>query len=1497
MRIWSVLIISLLAIGASMATAGETNHPNIVLIVADDLGYSDLGCYGGEIATPNLDGLAKDGLRFTQFYNTARCWPSRAAILTGYYAQQIRRDIVPGIPSGTAGVRPPWARLLPALLQQAGYHSYHSGKWHLDGRPLQNGFEHSYSLNDHDRYFYPELHTEDDVPLPAVDKSSGYYATTAIADHAIKYLKEHGTKHSGEPFFAFVAFTSPHFPLQAPPADIAHYHDRYLKGWDVLREERWGRMHSMGIAGSSLSAMEREVGPPYDFPDALKLLGRNEVSRGVPWDTLNQPQRRFQADKMAVHAAMVDRMDREIGRIADQLRSMGAYENTLVMFLSDNGASAEMMVRGDGHNPDAECGTGATFLSIGPGWSSLANTPFRRHKTWVHEGGISTPFIAHWPNGIQGHGELRSAPCHVIDLVPTLLETAGIDRPIGWWRMPVPPLPGKSFTPLLAQDVPLERESLWWQHEGNRALRSGQWKIVAAGAEAPWELYDLSSDRSEAQNLASAQPEKVRALAAEWNRQTQKYYTDALSGLPDAYPGWKHAAWFHLLTTPEGANLPADLTLTNFPVLVRLHSDFFDFSQAKPGGEDIRFTTDAGLPLVYQIDDWQPVKGEASIWVKVPEIKGDRERGLIMKWGKPEATSESSGHAVFGTGNGYLSVWHMSEPVADEVGTLVSTDTGTTPKLGAVGMARHFVEGKGIFGGDRITNYPSGSAPHSTEAWIRMEKPNTTVLGWGNEGGGRGSKIRMQLRSPPHLHIDSDFSDVRGKSRISPGEWTHVAHTYDGTSGKVYINGELDGAASPKLNIKTPARLWIGGWYDNYDFAGDIDEVRISKVTRSAEWIRLEYENQKPLQTLVGPLVQMGTNFSVSPGRISVKEGQEVEVTAEAGQAIKLYWILVRGGRETVVAVDRFRFRFAAGRVTGNESAALKLCAVFPDRVKTLEVPIEIQEGIPDPIVRLSAPGRWDGRSPLVLQPRIENAQALAAAGGTNLHYSWSVSNLAVIQEITPGKLTLSRAQNSGKLVVSVAVDNGARPTVQSVSLDVKEPKSDPWVTRTPAADEKPSDNQFYARDDHNEGTLYWNGVMQEDADSVKLVICAYDHICYTTQVKTGKGLAYRFSAPLKAGMVLYRADLVIEKKGVIRIIQTVTNLICGDAYLLDGQSNAVATDWGEDNPTFSSIWIRTFGSMSGDPEGLKLWGNATHRNGDGEKLQIGYWAMELGRRLVESNQIPVCFINGAVGGTRIDQHQRNPSNPIDRETIYGRLLWRIREARLTHGIRGAFWHQGENDQGADGPTGRFGYETYRQLFIEMAGAWKQDYPNIQHYYIFQIWPKSCAMGIDGSDNRLREVQRRLPEGFSRMSIMSTLGVRPGGECHYPSAGYARIAELVFPQVEKYNYGKISRESISPPDLTRAYYPAGMRDRITLEFDQPVKWDDSVASNFYLDGGKIEFVGGQVSGRKLTLLLPHESTARTITYLDGSKWNPNHLLWGENGIAALTFCEVPIGHE
>jgi len=952
--------------------------------------------------------------------------------------------------------------------------------------------------------------------------------------------------------------------------------------------------------------------------------------------------------------------------------------------------------------------------------------------------------------------------------------------------------------------------------------------------------------------------------------------------------GWKYSGSMYILTTPQGADLPAAASVNGFPLLVRLHKDFFDFSQAKPGGEDIRFSTSTGTPLPYQIEQWDPANGTASIWVRIPAIKGNARQEIKLRWGKADAAGESSGKAVFNESNGYLSVWHMDDPVQDVLAAVTSTDTGTTASAGMIGAARHFPGGKGVFCGDKIATYPSGDSPSTTEAWFRADKPNTTIIGWGKEGG-RGGKVRMQFRSPPHLHIDSDFSDVNGESSLPMSQWIHVVHTYGDGVSRIYVNGRLDGANKTMRNILSPARMWIGGWYNNYDYIGDIDEVRISKVARCPDWIKLQYENQKPLQSLVGLLVQSGSAFSASPGRLTVLEGKQATITAKAGGAQKVYWILKSDGRETVADVDRFTFVFNAGRVVGDKSVTIRFKAICANGIKTQDIPVTIKEAIAEPAFTLKAPASWDGRKAIEVVPRFSNMAQMGAKGAGELKYHWAVSGLAVIKEIAPAKLLLKRAQNSGRMIVTATVDNGGKPTTQSIQVVVKEPPNDAWVHRIPDKDEKPVDNQFYARDDKNEGTLYYNGTLGNAADSVFLKVYADDKVLKTESRKLKADRTYAFSVKLKPGLIKYKVEFGSRSGNSETVLQTATNLVCGDAYLIDGQSNALAVDWGRGELPDTSQWIRSFGSNNGDIG--KGWGDAVRRHGAWE---IGCWGMDLAKLLVERQKIPICIINGARGGTLIEAHQRNPMDHTDEKTIYGRLLHRVREARLTHGIRGIFWHQGENNQGTQGATGRYGWETYEQYFVDMSAAWKENYPNIQHYYTFQIWPNSCSMGGTRNSDKLRELQRTLPRLYSNMSVMSTLGIRPPGPCHFPPAGYAEMARVICPLVQRDNYGKVFAKPITPPDLKRAYYTGGKKDEIVLEFDQPMAWSDALTSQFYLDGKEGKVASGTVSGNVVKLELAATGAAKTITYLIDKKWDLKNLLYGQNGIAALTFCEVPL---
>jgi hypothetical protein len=1015
-------------------------------------------------------------------------------------------------------------------------------------------------------------------------------------------------------------------------------------------------------------------------------------------------------------------------------------------------------------------------------------------------------------------------------------------------------------------------------------------------------------------------------MAARWESMTASHAATA-KARPNAsslFPEWKHSASLFVLTTPDGAHLPDGVTLESFPLLVRLGRDDLDFSQACPHGEDLRFSTPEGQALPFEIESWDADNGSAAIWVLIPQIRGNQRQELRVHWGNPTAKTASSGSHVFNPSHGYIGTWHLGESIQDTTGTLVSENRGTTPMPGVIGTARRFKEGQGVFGGDTSNRYPAGAGPHSSQAWFRADQPNGRILAWGNEHA--QGKVVLHYTSPPQVRLDCYFSgaNVATQNPVPAHQWNHVVHTWEAGESRVYINGILDGVSrTPRapLNLRQPARLWIGGWYDHFDFRGVIDEVRVSNRVRSPDWIRLEYENQKPLQTVVGPIVQPGRDFKValdvttasskgqatsSKGQAPVvlEEGQALGLMAQAGGAQRVWWTRQdAAGAPVVVAVNQFRYRLEAGRVSGDSTVTLTFHAAYPEGIRQQKIPVTIREAIPDPEFSLKAPRRWDGRRPLALKAQLKSTEEdLIAAGASKLKVNWSVEPLATVREIQGHDLILKRALHEGQLTVTATIDNGGTPIRKSVALTVQPPSHDGWVQRSPESAEWPQDNQFYARNDHNMGTLVATGSIQETAEAVVVRLFAQDtsgagigdRLVMQRQERLKTDRSFRFDLPLKPGLIQYRFELVRLHEGRETRVHSATNIACGDAYLIDGQSNAVATDWGPDKPDFRSNWIRSFGSMGNEPVEIASWGTAVHRGRDNERHQVGYWAMELGRHLVETHQIPVCFLNGAVGGSRIDQHQRNPTHPTDPATIYGRLLARARAAKLTHGIRAVIWHQGENDQGADGPSGGYGWETYRSLFIDLAAAWATDYPNLRHHYAFQIWPKACSMGTDGSDNRLREVQRNLPSAVSRLTVMSTLGIQPPGGCHYPAQGYAEMARLIAPLIDRDLHGLEPKKSITAPHLLRASYPDSNRSTVMLEFDQPVRWDPALVRDFWLDGSKDRIASGRTDGNRLILTLnkPHE--AKTITYLDSASWDPERLLRGLNGIAALTFCEVPL---
>lgn len=512
-QIWVLSILMAVAAcsGHSENEADSEGRPNILIIMADDMGYSDLGCYGGEIHTPNIDGLAANGIRYTSFYNAGRCCPTRASLLTGLWSHQTglgwmtAADL--GHPGYTGEINPQCVTL-GEVIGEAGYRTYMVGKWHLssdshigpdgpkDSWPLQRGFDKYYGPHHGGgSYFTPEVLTHGNDRIEA---GKGYYVTDVLSDTAVRYIRDHP---EGEPFLMYLAYTAPHFPLHAKPEDIDKYQGHYSAGWDSLRNTRYRKMME-----SVLINDEWLLTPPMsDVPS---------------WSDLNEVTRTEFERRMAVYAAQIDNMDKGIGRVVGALRAKGFLENTVIMFLSDNGGTAEFISRGE---PDTyKIGTDESYESYRKPWATMSNTPFRFFKQWVHEGGISTPLIVHWPAGIKEKGTFRFQVGHVIDLMPTCMELSGAAYPDTYLSNRILPFEGISLVPSFNQQEVHDR-LLFWEHQANRAVRMGDWKLVANSTPSevpytgPWELYNLKEDRTESYDLSSLYPEKVAALDSIWD--------------------------------------------------------------------------------------------------------------------------------------------------------------------------------------------------------------------------------------------------------------------------------------------------------------------------------------------------------------------------------------------------------------------------------------------------------------------------------------------------------------------------------------------------------------------------------------------------------------------------------------------------------------------------------------------------------------------------------------------------------------------------------------------------------------------------------------------------------------------------------------------------------------------------------------------------------------------------------------------------------------------
>ncbi|MEN6602245.1 MAG: arylsulfatase [Bryobacteraceae bacterium] len=467
--------------------AATAKRPNIVLIMADDMGYSDLGCYGSEIATPNLDRLAAGGVRFTQFYNTARCCPTRSSLLTGLYPHQAGVGHMVsdrGYPAYQGYLNNRCVTIAEALAP-AGYRTLMSGKWHVGEKrphwPLDRGFQRYFGLiSGGSNYFRLDPGRQMAFGNKPFTPPEKFYMTDAFTDYALRFLDEQ--KGSQVPFFLYLAYTSPHWPLHAWPEDIARYRGRYRIGWDELRLRRHRRMIEMGLVDRRWPLTPRDGSAPA-------------------WKDVKDPDMRDL--RMAVYAAQIDRMDQNIGRVLAKLREMGVENNTLVLFLADNGGCAEEIERG---KAGALPGTPDSFTSYGLPWANASNTPFRLYKHWVHEGGIATPLITYWPGVVPKPGSLTHQPGHIIDIMATCLDVAGAAYPSN-----VTPLEGRTLMPIFEGRKRRPHEALFWEHEGNRAVRQGKWKLVSRYP-GTWELYDLERDRTEIRDLAAREPRRVQEM-------------------------------------------------------------------------------------------------------------------------------------------------------------------------------------------------------------------------------------------------------------------------------------------------------------------------------------------------------------------------------------------------------------------------------------------------------------------------------------------------------------------------------------------------------------------------------------------------------------------------------------------------------------------------------------------------------------------------------------------------------------------------------------------------------------------------------------------------------------------------------------------------------------------------------------------------------------------------------------------------------------------------
>lgn len=810
-RTLGVLVIGALALlagGARQADAADKPaRPNVVIVLVDDMGWSDLGCYGSEIPTPNIDALAAGGLRYTQFYNTARCSTTRASLLTGLYPHQAGMGYLDGLirpnSTGTTGRLSERCVTMAEVLREAGYFTAMAGKWHLGQQngtpPWKRGFHRALNSPYGEIYFPTGSQTRepartvylDGRPIPRESPELGrdWYSTDLWVEFGLKFIDE--ARAEQKPSFFYLAHGAPHFPLMAPAETVAQHRGKYLEGWDALRARRHARQLEMGLVDAAWAPAPRPPATPA-------------------WADVSAEERdRFDAI-MAVYAAMIDRIDRSIGTLVEGLRARGELDNTLILLLSDNGGNAESGPRGVARGTPIGGPDSTVFL--GMNWAWLTNTPFFRFKHFTHEGGISTPLVAHWPRGIPAarNGKLEPQPGHLVDLMATVVDVCGATYPAEYAGHPILPCEGVSLRPSFSGEPLGRTEPIYWEHEGNRALRDGKWKLVMK-YRGPWELYDIEADRTERNNLAAKYPQRVAAMAARWEAWAARSFVDAWTGParndwgdeikpaapagsadraaapPQTIPLWTSGQdGYHTYRIPALLVTPRDTVLAFCEGRKTSHRDHGDLDlvvkRSQDGGRTWtpqQIVHEEGGDAEITIGNPCPVVDAASGTVWLPFCR-DNRRVLVT-------SSSDDGRT-----------WTPPRDLSDAVTRPDWTWVATGPGIG-IQLRRGPHAGRLVIPCDHRRKLPDGSQEHNSHMMFSDDGGRTWAIGAAIQTGGNECQVieRADGTLLVNARMQGDFRGYRGIATSTDGGQTFTPLAVDRALPCPLCQGSLVRYAEP----------------------------------------------------------------------------------------------------------------------------------------------------------------------------------------------------------------------------------------------------------------------------------------------------------------------------------------------------------------------------------------------------------------------------------------------------------------------------------------------------------------------------------------------------------------------------------------------------------------------------------------------------------------------------------------------------------------------------